>query len=173
MDRALPASVRDHPGLTLAYRPNVAAIIRDLEGRILWCERISPRGVWQFPQGGIDPGETAEEALWRELSEELGIGTPQACLTIEARRDEPLRYDLPVAVIERFLQSQGFSYIGQSQQYFLLRFDGDDRWITLEPPEGEHREFVRFVWSDTRYLAQSAPFKLRVMRRALAEFGLL
>ena len=173
MDLVLPTSLRKHPGLRPTYRPNVAAVIRDTRDRILWCERLRPRGIWQFPQGGIDEGETAEQALWRELHEELGLAEPQGCLTVESRLDERLCYDFPASVIARFLDTEGYSYLGQSQQFFLLRFRGEDRWMTLDPPEGEAREFAGFVWSDTGYLAQTAPFKREVTRRALASFGLL
>src|SRR5262245_48121114 len=54
---------------------NVAAILRNSEGEILICERVNPRGAWQFPQGGVDEGETSEEAIARELWEEIGIGS--------------------------------------------------------------------------------------------------
>ena len=55
------------------FRLNVAGILRDSEGRILICERLGNRGAWQFPQGGVDDGETLEEALFRELREEIGV----------------------------------------------------------------------------------------------------
>src|SRR3954469_6148453 len=55
------------------YRPNVAAIVRDKEGRILLGERNDYPDSWQFPQGGCDPGETPEEALPRELREEVSL----------------------------------------------------------------------------------------------------
>ena len=173
MDRVLPTALAEHPGLRPTYRPNVAAIIRDDQDRILWCERVSPRGTWQFPQGGIDEGETAEQALWRELHEELGLSDPQGCLTVEGKLDELLCYDFPVSEIARFLRTDSYSYIGQGQQFFLLRFHGDEEWLTLEPPEGEHQEFVRFAWSDVQYLQHTAPFKREVTRRALAAFDLL
>ena len=54
-------------------RANVAAILRNREGKILICERIQIWNAWQFPQGGVDDGETLEQALTRELREEIGI----------------------------------------------------------------------------------------------------
>jgi putative (di)nucleoside polyphosphate hydrolase len=56
------------------YRPNVAAIIRRPDGRVLICRRSDYPESWQFPQGGVDEGETLEQALTRELWEEIGIG---------------------------------------------------------------------------------------------------
>ena len=169
----LPDHLRDHPQLRMTHRPNAAAIIRNSKDQLLWCERITAPGVWQFPQGGVDEGETVEQAMWREVSEELGVDEPWRFMTIEDRLAAPLCYDFPIPVIERFLALQGDSYIGQGQHFFSLRWRGDDRLITLAPPEGEHREFAQFVWGDTGYLAHTAPFKTDVIRRALSAFGLL
>ena len=54
------------------YRPNVAVIIVNLSGKVLWCQRKQHDG-WQFPQGGIDKGETPVEAALRETKEEVGL----------------------------------------------------------------------------------------------------
>jgi putative (di)nucleoside polyphosphate hydrolase len=61
----------------IVYRPNVAAILQRENGDIFVAERISVPGAWQFPQGGIDEGEDAETALFRELAEEIGIKREQ------------------------------------------------------------------------------------------------
>jgi putative (di)nucleoside polyphosphate hydrolase len=169
----LPEHLRDHPQIRMTHRPNAAAIIRDPRDQIMWCERSGAPGVWQFPQGGVDEGETVVCGMWREVSEELGIGEPRRFMTIEARLEEPLCYDFPIPVIERFLAREGHSYIGQSQHFFLLRWRGDDRLITLRPPDGEQPEFAQFVWGDTGYLARTSPFKTEVTRLALRGFGLL
>ena len=55
------------------FRPNAAALILNRSGELLVCERINDRGAWQFPQGGIDEGESALEAMYREVLEEVGI----------------------------------------------------------------------------------------------------
>ena len=55
------------------YRLNVAGILRNSKGKVLVGERLGKDGAWQFPQGGVDDGETALEALYRELEEEVGI----------------------------------------------------------------------------------------------------
>jgi putative (di)nucleoside polyphosphate hydrolase len=169
----LPRHLAEHPGLIHAYRPNAAAVVVDMHGRILWCERVSPPGVWQFPQGGIDPGETPEQAMWRELGEELGLSNPRSWMTLEASLDVPLRYRFPAEVVEDFLARGRRSFIGQEQHFFLLRWSGDDSEITLEPPPGEHREFSRFVWGDAGYVASASPFKRDVTQRALELFHLI
>ena len=57
----------------LKYQENVAAILRNARGEILICERVSVKGAWQFPQGGVDEGETLEQAMVREVWEEIGV----------------------------------------------------------------------------------------------------
>jgi putative (di)nucleoside polyphosphate hydrolase len=57
----------------IKYRLNVAAIIRNASGKILIGERVDRSGAWQFPQGGVDEGETLEQALKRELHEEISL----------------------------------------------------------------------------------------------------
>lgn len=61
----------------------VAAALVDGDGRVLVQQRAPDRamaGLWEFPGGKIERGESAETALVRELSEELGISTETACL---------------------------------------------------------------------------------------------
>src|SRR5947207_8758 len=67
------SSVPDRP---ILFRPNVAAILLNMENEMLIAERAHIRGSWQFPQGGVDPGESLEEALFRELEEEIGVREP-------------------------------------------------------------------------------------------------
>src|ERR1700747_3852187 len=92
------------------YRPNVAAIIRRSDNKILVGERSDVPGCWQFPQGGIKPRETPEQALERELLEEVGL-TSGAYRIIE--RKEPYRY-----LFDKGRTKEGFH--GQEQIYFLV-----------------------------------------------------
>ncbi|WP_054000906.1 (deoxy)nucleoside triphosphate pyrophosphohydrolase [Shimia sp. SK013] len=60
-----------------------AVCLIDVDGRILLAQRPegkSMAGLWEFPGGKVEPGETPEVALIRELDEELGINTWQSCL---------------------------------------------------------------------------------------------
>jgi 8-oxo-dGTP diphosphatase len=61
----------------------VAVALVDAQGRVLVQQRPAGKamaGLWEFPGGKIEPGETPEAALIRELREELGIETQEACL---------------------------------------------------------------------------------------------
>ncbi|MEO8350164.1 MAG: RNA pyrophosphohydrolase [Chthoniobacteraceae bacterium] len=115
------------------YRPNVAAIMRNGRGEILVCERLNVPGAWQFPQGGIDANETPEEALRRELWEEIAID-PHHFRVLEKRG--PYRY-----VFGEGRTKKGWH--GKEQIYFLCDFLGTDANINVHT---EHPEFQAFRW---------------------------
>lgn len=117
----------------MKYRANVAAILRNGKGEILVCERLGMAGAWQFPQGGIDTGETDEEALTRELWEETGV--PPDAFRIVHRRG-PYRYDFGGGRVKK-------GYHGKEQHYFLLDFTGSDLQIDIAT---EHPEFQGWKW---------------------------
>ncbi|MGA1797733.1 (deoxy)nucleoside triphosphate pyrophosphohydrolase [Sphingomonas sp. 4RDLI-65] len=84
-DRLVPA-----PSLLL---PVVAAALVDVEGRVLLQQRPEGKslaGLWEFPGGKVEVGETPETALIRELEEELAIAVPYACLAPAAFASAPL-----------------------------------------------------------------------------------
>jgi len=170
---SLPTRIRESDYLRPAYRPNVAAIVRDPDDRILWCERADFPGTWQFPQGGIDPEDaSAEDALWRELEEELGVHDPRAAMHIETALETPIAYAYPLEVLESWIENERRTWLGQAQHYFLLRFTGDDSRITLEPPEGIRREFCRFVWDSPARIRDTPGFKRSALERALRRLDL-
>ncbi|MBV2146851.1 (deoxy)nucleoside triphosphate pyrophosphohydrolase [Sphingobium sp. AS12] len=71
----------------------VAAALIDADGRVLVQQRPPGRsmaGLWEFPGGKLEPGETPEAALIRELEEELGIRTHASCLAPATFASEPL-----------------------------------------------------------------------------------
>lgn len=123
---------------TLAYRPNVGIALFNQKGELFMARRKDlPGEIWQFPQGGIDEGETPEEAVWREMQEE--IGTQKA--DIIAAREEWFLYDLPDHLIGKAL---GGEFRGQKQKWFLFRFTGMDADIKLDSFEAV--EFDAWQW---------------------------
>ena len=97
------------------YRPNVGIILTNPDGQLLWARRIR-QDAWQFPQGGIRARETPEQAMYRELGEEIGL-QPQHVNVLGATRGW-LRYRLP----ERFIRRhQKPVCVGQKQVWFMLR----------------------------------------------------
>lgn len=145
------------------YRANVAALIVDDRGRLLICERFKVPGAWQFPQGGIDEGESAEETLLREVEEEVGL--PPECYHVGKRR-EGYRYIYPRRVKKR---KRGAIYDGQEQTYFLcqLKEGAPDVNLAREP-----REFSQFRWvyPDEFSLTWLPDFKKEVYQKVMADF---
>ncbi|QQL44438.1 RNA pyrophosphohydrolase [Sulfuriroseicoccus oceanibius] len=156
----MSASSMDKVNTEKKYRPNVAALLLNNDDKVLIAERIRHANSWQFPQGGIDRGETPDEALFRELREE--IGTPPHLVHVLDRK-EGYRYEFP-ASMRRF-----GSNIGQEQTYFLCRFLGSDRDINLRT---RHPEFRSFQWIDPRdfELEWLPEFKHGVYRAVLKDF---
>ncbi|BBI69594.1 hypothetical protein PKHYL_37850 [Psychrobacter sp. KH172YL61] len=74
------------------FRANVGIILANTQGQVLWAKRIG-HNAWQFPQGGIDRGETPMDAMYRELWEEVGLHPRHVDLL--AVTQDWLRYRLP------------------------------------------------------------------------------
>jgi len=121
------------------YRPNVAAIILSSSYpstcEVLIASRIDVEDAWQFPQGGIDKGETPKEALYRELEEEIGTNK----IEIIAEFPQWVSYDFPPSVALRMAP-----YDGQTQKYFLVKLKkGAKINIETEIPEFSQYKFVK------------------------------
>ena len=146
------------------FRANVGIILANDDGKLLLGGRVGKRG-WQFPQGGMQAGESAEEAMFRELHEEVGL--THADVNILAATDDWLRYRLPDRFVRRGSQPL---CIGQKQRWFLLRMLGDDDAVCLDA--AEKPEFDRFRWVDFwKPVNEVIYFKRRVYARALHELG--
>ena len=143
----------------MKYRPNVAAILQDPSGRILIGERCGLVGSWQFPQGGMDRGETREQALIRELREELSL-VPEAYRVIEFKG--PYRYLFKKGRVKR-------GYHGQEQHYFLASFHGTDSEIDVATPKPEFQS-VRWIFPHEFQLNWLPDFKQEVYRAVLKDF---
>ncbi|MCR8698999.1 RNA pyrophosphohydrolase [Campylobacter ureolyticus] len=122
------------------YRPNVAAIIMSslypFEMKFFLAKRVDIKDDWQFPQGGIDKGETPKMALFRELKEEIGTDKVE----IIAEYPKWLSYDFPEDVLEKMKP-----YSGQIQKYFLVRLKKNAKIkLNTEIPEFNDYNFVSF-----------------------------
>ncbi len=146
------------------YRPNVGIIITNDEGKLFWARRIG-QDSWQFPQGGIKRDESPEDALYRELHEEVGL-QPDS-VKILALTKGWLRYRLPKKMIR---QDAHPVCVGQKQKWFLLKFLGDEQSICTT--RSESPEFDGWQWVSYWYpLGQVVSFKREVYRRAMKEFA--
>jgi putative (di)nucleoside polyphosphate hydrolase len=147
------------------YRPNVGIVIANDHGQLLWARRVGGRDAWQFPQGGINDGEKPEQAMYRELQEEVGLD-PNAVEVLASTRGW-LRYRLPSRFIRK---GQNPPCIGQKQKWFLLRLLADDASVQLDV--NGQPEFDDWRWVSYWYpLNQVVYFKREVYRRALRELA--
>ena len=144
------------------YRPNVAIVVANSKDRVFWGKRIREHS-WQFPQGGINVGEAPEEAMYRELKEEVGLDP--AHVKILGRTRDWLRYEVPQHWIKREWRG---SYRGQKQIWYLLRLTGRDSDVSLRATD--HPEFDAWRWHDYWIpLENVIDFKREVYRRGLTE----
>ncbi len=150
---------------TDGYRQNVAIIICNKNGQVLWARRFGQHS-WQFPQGGIKKGETPEQAMYRELYEEVGLKSEHVKILASSR--SWLRYKLPKRLVR--WDSPEPVCIGQKQRWFLLQLISDDKKIEFDTCG--HPEFDDWRWVTYWYpVRQVVSFKREVYRKALKEFS--
>lgn len=143
------------------YRANVGIMLSNDQGELLWARRFGRDG-WQFPQGGIQKDETPQQALYRELKEEVGLD-PNEVEIIDSTNDW-LRYDLP-----KNLQRPSSKPIcvGQKQIWFLLKLISSSSNIKLDC--SEKPEFDTWRWIEPHLAAEQViEFKRSVYRMALS-----
>ena len=140
------------------YRKGIIAVIRNSEGQVLVCERSDIPGAWQFPQGGIEKGETARQAFFRELSEELGNGNCE----ILQESELTTRYEWP-------RPKKKNDRLGQEHFWFLAKYN-----------EGEHPDlkksdhcFRNYEWVEVeKCILRIVEFKRPSYQAGLAMLGL-
>ena len=148
----------DHDG----YRPNVGIILYNQYNKVLLARRHG-ENAWQFPQGGIKQNETPDQALFRELREEVGLS--QKDVSVIAQTDGWLKYDLPKHMLGK---RQPYHFVGQKQKWFLLRFNSQDSAINTSLSDSP--EFDGWSWVDYwQPIDQVIFFKRAVYKQALTE----
>jgi len=146
------------------FRPNVGIILINARNEVFWGKRIGEHS-WQFPQGGIKYGETPEQAMYRELQEEVGL-LPEHVRIVGRTRDW-LRYEVPDKFIRREIRGH---YRGQKQIWFLLRMVCRDCDIQLRA--SDHPEFDAWRWSQYWVPLEAViEFKRDVYQLALTELS--
>ncbi len=144
------------------FRLNVGIILCNQERKVLWARRVGQQ-AWQFPQGGIRPNETPEQAMYRELKEEIGLDPGHVRLI--GSTQNWLHYRLPKHMIR---YGRKPLCIGQKQLWYILELLGDDSDIRLNL--SGKPEFDGWRWVDYWFpLQQVVSFKREVYRSALSE----
>ncbi len=147
------------------YRANVGIVLANDREQVLWARRAYQSDAWQFPQGGIQQGEKPEDALFRELHEEVGLLATD--VEVVASTSGWLRYRLPRHLIR---QRQKPLCVGQKQKWFLLRIQDAEERIHFDSTNTP--EFDDWSWVSYWYpINQVIPFKREVYRRALRELA--
>jgi len=152
------------PDLNL-YRSNVGVVLFNRAGRVWLGRRAHTEGPynWQFPQGGVDPGEDWEEAARRELQEETGVTSA----SVIGRTDGWITYDFPPNY-GGSKAARGFK--GQKQKWFAFRFEGEDAEVNLEL----HHEIEFDAWKWARLeeaIDWIVPFKRGSYEQVIAAFA--
>lgn len=126
--------------MSAQYRRNAGIVVFNRHRQVLICKRNDVADSWQFPQGGIEEGETIIEAALRELYEETSIKSviPVKSLTT------PARYTFPLHIADK-MKKRGYNNIGQDIFWSLVYFTGNDAEINLQTKEAE---FSEYKWSD-------------------------
>ena len=151
----------DHSALP--YRSGVGLVLFNSQGLVWVGRRIDEKNdAWQMPQGGIDEGETPEQAALRELEEEIGTARAE----IVGETAGWLTYDLPSELVGKVWKGR---YRGQKQKWFALRFTGQDSDIRIDT---EHPEFAEWRWVEFERLTDLiVPFKRELYARVSEEFA--
>lgn len=146
------------------FRPNVGIVLLNARNQVFWGKRLRTHS-WQFPQGGIKYGESPEQAMLRELHEEVGLKPEH--VHIVARTRDWLRYEVPDHFIRKDARGH---YRGQKQIWFLLRLVGRDSDMNLRATD--HPEFDAWRWNDYWVpLEMVIEFKRNVYEMALTELS--
>lgn len=155
------------------FRANVGIVLVNGRGAVFWGRRVGNHDAWQFPQGGINSGESPEQACYRELEEEVGLNQQDVEL-LDVTRGW-LRYRLPHRYV-RHNHSERHERepvcIGQKQKWFLLHIDAADAERKVNLKASGSPEFASWIWASYWHpLSRIVNFKREVYRKALKELS--
>ena len=145
------------------YRSCVGMMILNDTNKILVGRRLDhPSGFWQMPQGGIDDDEKPEEAVWREMMEEIGTNNAKLIKST----NQWYKYQIPKETLKTL--PWGEKYIGQKQKWFAFRFTGKEEDINVNT---NNPEFSEWKWILHNSLVDNiVPFKRKLYKNVLSEF---
>jgi putative (di)nucleoside polyphosphate hydrolase len=125
---------------TKLYRAGIVAVVTRADGKVLFCQRADYSDSWQFPQGGIEEGESAEQALYRELLEELGNNK---CRLLR-RAPRPTLYRWPPHKKPKKSGPHAATRVGQAMTWFLCEYEPG------QTPDLAHSDgtFTDWKWVD-------------------------
>ena len=145
----------------LPLRKGVGIVLLNQNNQIFVAKRIdNPNDFWQMPQGGIDIGENPLQAAYRELKEETSIKSVKLIKEI----NNEITYLLPNNLLGIIWRGK---YKGQTQKWFIMRFLGEDKEITLKT---NHPEFLDWKWINLENITDKVvDFKLHVYQEIKKE----
>ncbi len=148
------------------YRLNVGIILVNESGRVFWGRRHG-HDAWQFPQGGLATGETALEAMFRELHEEIGLEPKDVEVLGVTKRW--LKYRLPKQFLRHGTEPL---VIGQKQKWYLLKLISSEQKVRLDL--SDFPEFDSWRWIEYNEPQEHVIFfKKQVYVQALKELEYL
>lgn len=146
------------------YRPNVGMIICNKKYQIFWAKRYK-QNSWQFPQGGINFKESPVEAMYRELSEEVGLKNKDVKILTFTKKW--LYYKIPQNIYKK---KHNTKYIGQKQRWFLLKLVGNELNININ--NNKKPEFDKWRWVSYWYpIRKIIYFKRDIYRTIMKKFA--
>ena len=146
----------------LPYRPCVGIVLFNTDNKVFVGERLDNPGAWQLPQGGIDDGETIEQAFYREMLEEIGTDKAE----IIRVHEKTLKYDLPQHLLGKLWNGK---YRGQEQTWIAGRYQGNEADINIY--YDKFPEFKAYQWvSLNEILDLIVPFKRDTYREVISAF---
>ncbi len=147
------------------YRSGVGIMLINQKKEIFVGKRIDNNSdSWQMPQGGLDAGETEDEAMFRELKEETGI--TDTCVKVLHKSHGYHYYNLPYKLQKKFW---GGKYLGQKQRWYLAEFVGDEKGICVQT---EKPEFSEWKWISRGSIVDAiVAFKRGLYEEVVEEFS--